>query len=79
MTSGPFWGVPMISMRSTGFGSLLPLGASSAVTVVPSSVVSTSARSTVPTAVPGGTRSADTVPRGSLAPAARHVHVVSSD
>ena len=65
-------------MRSTALGSDLPLGARSAVTVVPSRVISTSARSTLPTAVPGGTRPADTVPRGSLAPAALQVQVVSS-
>ena len=66
-------------MRSTALGSAFPFGASRAVTVVPSRVVSTSARSTVPTLVPAGTSPASTVPRGSLAPAARHVHVDSSD
>ena len=47
--------------------------------MVPSSVVSTSARSTEPTAEPSGTSEASTVPRGCLAPAARHVQVASPD
>ena len=55
----------------------LALGGRRAVTVVPSRVVSTSARSTVPTPVPSGTREASTVPRGCLAPAARHVQAES--
>ncbi len=46
-------------------------------TVVPSSVVSTSARSTDPTPDPSGTSAASTDPRGWLAPAARQVHVES--
>ena len=45
--------------------------------MVPSRVVSTSALSTVPTLDPAGTRPASTVPRGCLAPAARHVQVDS--
>ncbi len=45
--------------------------------MVPSRVVSTSARSTEPTSDPTGTSSASTVPRGCLAPAARHVQVES--
>ena len=46
--------------------------------MVPSSVVSTSARSTEPTPEPSGTSEASTVPRGCLAPAARQVQVESA-
>ena len=56
----------------------LPLGARRAVTVVPSRLVSTSARNTEPTPDPSGTRVDSTVPRGCLAPTARHVHVDGS-
>ena len=45
--------------------------------MVPSMVVSTSARTTDPTPAPSGTSVASTVPRGCLAPAARQVQVVS--
>lgn len=78
-TSGPDWGVPRISIRSTGLvlSLALALVGSRAMTLMPSNVDSTSARTTVPTAVPSGTRSSATVPRGCLAPAARHVHVPS--
>ena len=73
-TSGPERGVPSTSMRSVGrLSSFARLGAS-ARTVVPSRVVSTSARRTVPGVVPSGTSAATTVPRGWRAPAARHVH-----
>ncbi len=77
LTSGPRWGVPRTSIVSTGRISF-SLGVISAVTVVPSRVVSTSARRTEPTPAPSGTSEASTVPRGCLAPAARHVHVDSS-
>ena len=78
LTSGPRLGVPLTSIRCALRPSALALICTSAVTTVPSRVVSISARSTDPTPAPSGTSAASTVPRGCLAPAARQVQVASS-
>ncbi len=70
--------MPTTSIVSIFLGAAFPLGGSRATTVVPSSVDSTSALRTAPAPVPSGTKEASTVPRGCLAPTARHVQVVSS-
>ena len=76
MTSGSLRPLPRISSRS---GLPLPsFGARTAVISIPSMNCSVSARSRSPTETPSGRRVASTAPRGSRAPAARHVHEPSS-
>ena len=74
-TSGARLGVPLTSMRPSVFsGDRAGFVAVSDRISMPSSPTSTSARNTAPTASPGGTRDASTVPLGWRAPAARQVH-----
>ncbi len=74
-TSGARLGVPLTSMRPSVFsGERAGFAAVSERISMPSRPISTSARSTAPTASPAGTRAASTVPLGWRAPAARQVH-----
>ena len=74
-TSGARRGVPLTSIRPSVFsGERAGFAAVSDWISMPSRPISTSARSTAPTACPGGTSPASTVPLGWRAPAARHVH-----
>ena len=74
-TSGARFGVPFTSMRPSVFsGERAGFAEVSERISMPSRPISTSARSTAPTASPAGTRAASTVPLGCRAPAARQVH-----
>ena len=79
-TSGARLGVPLTSMRPSVFsGERAGFAEASDRISMPSRPISTSARNTAPTASPGGTRAASTVPLGWRAPAARQVHDPSPD
>ncbi len=70
---------PMISMRAgLGLSAAAERAVAADVTTMPSMSNSASARRTSPTPAPVGTTVPSTVPRGSRAPAARHVQVPSS-
>ncbi len=73
-TSGARLGVPTTSIRPLFSGEREGLTSLSDITSIPSSPVSTSARSTEPTSWLSGTNDASTTPLGCRAPAARHVH-----
>jgi len=64
-TSGARLGVPLTSMRPSDFsGERAGFAEVSERISMPSRPISTSARNTAPTASPGGTRAASTVPLG---------------